>query len=56
MKGRSLRPLSDTESGFFDDVVVPLDEPASQISQRTDAVASATEETQPEMARSPAAA
>jgi serine/threonine protein kinase len=52
-----LRPaapsLSDTEPGLFDDLQIGQDESPSQISQPTDPVAAATQETVPDMSQTP---
>jgi len=45
--------LDDTAPGLFDELQVGQDESPSQISQRTDPVASAAEETLPDFTRSP---
>jgi eukaryotic-like serine/threonine-protein kinase len=55
--GGALRPiapdLSDTQPSLFDDLSGAQDESPSQISQRTDAVASAEHETMPDLAEVP---
>jgi serine/threonine protein kinase len=54
----ALRPalpsLSDTQPGFFDDLPLAQDDSSSQISQRTDPVASAEHETLPDLHHAPA--
>ncbi|MEX0678920.1 MAG: serine/threonine-protein kinase [Pirellulales bacterium] len=54
----ALRPaapaLSDTEPGLFDELPIePIDESPSQLSQPTDPVAQATQETVPDFSRTP---
>jgi eukaryotic-like serine/threonine-protein kinase len=52
--GRAPAPsLSDTQPGLFDDFQINQDESPSQISQPTDPVASAAQETVPDFTRSP---
>ncbi len=52
--GRGQQPsLSDTEPGLFDDLPFNQDESSSQVSQPTDPVASAGQETVPDFRRSP---
>ncbi len=52
--GRAPAPsLSDTQPGLFDDFQLNQDESPSQISQPTDPVASAAQETVPDFTRSP---
>ncbi len=55
--GGGLRPivpsLSDTQPGLFDDLPLGSDDSPSQVSQRTDPVASAEHETLPDLGRRP---
>ncbi len=55
--GGELRPitpsLSDTQPGLFDDLPLGSDDSPSQVSQRTDPVASAEHETLPDLGRRP---
>jgi serine/threonine protein kinase len=51
--GTAVPSLDDTAPGLFDELQVGQDESPSQISQRTDPVASAAQETLPDFTRSP---
>lgn len=51
--GSAVPSLDDTAPGLFDELQVGQDESPSQISQRTDPVASAAQETLPDFTRSP---